>query len=127
MGTSSGHANKTLIPSAPVSASGNSTVFDNHNYAGANIGINVTAVSGTTPSMTAFVEGLDEASGVWYPVLQSAPITSTGFTLLSIYHGIAVVANQSASAVLPATFRVRWAITGTTPSFTFTVGACMLK
>lgn len=101
-------------------------VFDNHNYRGAHIGVNVTAISGVLPVLTVYIEGLDTVSGQWYPLLVSASIGAVGFNRLSIYPGITPVANQAVSNVLPATWRIRYTVSsGATVTATF--GACMLR
>ena len=73
----------------------------------------VTAVSGTTPSMTIFVEGQDD-EGNWFTLYSPAAITATGDTEQSIGPAL------QTDVVVPPVVRLRWAITGTTPSFTFT-------
>lgn len=101
-------------------------VFDNHNYRGAHIGVNVTAITGTLPVLVVYIEGQDPTSQQWYPLLVSASIGTVGFNRLTVYPGIAVVANQAASNVLPATWRIRYTVSaGATVSATF--GACMLR
>jgi hypothetical protein len=75
------------------------------------VDINVTAVSGTTPSMTLYVER-QGADGNWYPIWTSSAITATGQTTTSVGPGCAT------TAVVTSILRFRAAITGTTPSFT---------
>src|SRR5437016_5521673 len=90
-----------------------------------NIGVNVTAISGTSPTLTVTIQGKDQASGQYYTILASAALNATGFTLLSVAPGIPAVANASANAVMPSTFRVSYTIGGTTPSVTATIGAAL--
>lgn len=73
--------------------------------------VNVTAVSGTTPSMTLTIE--DSLDGTnWRPaVVSSAAITATGTYFMNIATG-----TNFADRI-----RLKWTITGTTPSFTFSV------
>lgn len=117
------NTNKTLLTLAAAAVSGSIPALDNPFWCGVQIGINITAITGTTPTLTVIIEGLDEASGVYYPLLSSAALAATGFTLLSLYPGIATAANASASQALPKSWRVRYVIAGTTPAVTATIGA----
>lgn len=93
---------------------------------GVAVGVNISALTGTTPTLTVFVEGYDGASGQWYTLLQSTALNAVGFTLLRVYPGLTAAANSAANAVLPATWRVRTVIGGTSPAVTATVGASTL-
>lgn len=73
--------------------------------------LDVTVVSGTSPNLTVFVE--DSLDGTnWNPVGTFAAKTATGREVINI---TTPFANR---------IRVRWAITGTNPSFTFSVIVC---
>lgn len=98
--------------SAAQTASGSTGPLNAGEQQQLEVNINVSAVSGTTPSMTCVVEGLDPA-GAWYPLWTSAAITATGDTSQAIGAGL-----QTDVVVTPI-IRFRWTITGTTPSFTF--------
>lgn len=74
-----------------------------------NILANVTAVSGTTPSLALSLEWWDEALAAW--AVADPPDAFTAITATS-----AIIKKFEVKTV---TYRVRWAITGTTPSFTF--------
>ena len=89
------------------------------------IGVNITAITGTTPSLTVIVEGKDVASGVYYPILTSAALTAAGFTLLQVYSGAPNTPNVTANSPLPRTWRVRTVIAGTTPAVTATIGSSL--
>lgn len=86
--------------------------------------VDVTAVSGTTPTMTLQIQWRDPASGKWYniPWAVTASITTTGTYVLTVWSGLTTVANSVVNAILPATIRLSFTIGGTTPSFTFTAG-----
>lgn len=99
----------------------------NVNSRGVQVGINVTALTGTTPTVTVTVQGRDAASGTYYTLLASAAISATGFTLLTVYPGLTAAANSVASQVLPATWRVIATVAGTAPAATLTVGASMVN
>ena len=97
----------------------------NVNSRGAQVGVNITAATGTAPTLQVIVEGKDP-SGTYYTVFASAALVAApGFTLLSVYPGLtssAVVGTQ----VLPRTWRVRTVIGGTTPAVTATVSASVI-
>ena len=78
--------------------------------------INVTAVSGGTPSMVITLEGKDE-DGAYITLATLAAITAANKVAASFG---ADTANNTA---LPATLRITFTITGSTPSFTFTASA----
>lgn len=125
MSTLAQNANKTIVALAAAAAGGNTANLDNAFWAGVQLGINITAITGTAPTLTVIIEGQDDASGVWYAMLTSAALTATGFTLLTIYPAVAAVANVSVPQVLPKTWRVRYAVAGTTPSVNATIGASL--
>lgn len=92
-----------------------------------NLGINVTALTGTTPTLTVTVQGKDFASGTYYNILSSVAISATGFTLLQVGAGLTATANSIANANLPRTWRVSCAIGGTGgPTVTATIGASLI-
>lgn len=75
------------------------------------VGINVTAVSGTTPSLQPYLEVLG-SDGVWYQVWKPSAITAAGQT-------VAVIGPDTSSpAAWTNQARLRLEVTGTTPSFT---------
>lgn len=122
----SNHDKSALLTLAAQTTSVNGADQTNINGRGVQVGVNITALTGTAPMLTITIQGKDAASGVYYNLLQSAAITATGFTLLTLYPGAAATANVSAPQVLPATWRVIAAIAGTTPAVTATVGASQI-
>lgn len=102
---------------ASVASSGTRTVNGNSNQVECKshriaFMVNVTAVSGTTPSMACTVQWSNDGT-TWFdgdPVDAMTAITTTGAKAKDF-----VTRGQFA--------RLAWAITGTTPSFTFTVDA----
>lgn len=125
MSTLAQNANKTILALAAAAAGGNTANLDNAFWTGVQLGINITAITGTTPTLTVIIEGQDDASGIWYSLLSSAALSATGFTLLTLFPAVATVANVSVPQVLPKTWRVRYAIAGTTPAVTATIGASL--
>jgi hypothetical protein len=73
--------------------------------------LDVTAASGTTPNLTVFVEStLDGTNWDVLPGGTFAAKTAAGREVINL-----------TAPVVARRLRVRWAITGTTPSFTFSV------
>ena len=101
----------TILASAARTASGNSSSpIDVAAYAGGVIAIDVTAVSGTSPSMTVNVVTCSDSgtSNCGFVHTASSAITATGKTLLKV--------NNFGRFV-----RIEYTISGTSPSFTFSV------
>lgn len=103
---------QVVAASAARTASGNSGAFTltegNQNLS---VLVDVTVVSGTTPSMTISVEWSDDSGTTFAqadPADAMTALTTTG-TKAKIFQ------------VKAPWFRVVWTITGTTPSFTFSV------
>jgi hypothetical protein len=118
-------ANYTLAfeTSSAKTSSSTSANVTNHNGRGGYIQINVTAVSGSSPTLTCRVQ-YSVDSGTNFVDLdttnaQTASITTTGLYQLRVYPGIAAVANSACNAALPRTWRLAWTIGGSSPSFTF--------
>ena len=130
MGMSAGITANTntsaLVTLAAATVGGNSGDLTNINGRGIQIGINVTAITGTTPTFTVTLLGKDTASGVYYPLLVSAALLAVGFTQIVVYPGATPVANLSASQPLPRTYQISYAIGGTTPAVTATIGASII-
>lgn len=74
---------------------------------GVTVHINVTAVGGTTPSVTFQIQESLDGGTTWALLAASSPVTATGMVPLRYIgpHGQHI--------------RLAWLITGTTPSFTF--------
>ncbi len=99
----------TLLASGARTASGNSSNIDVRYVDSADILINVTAVSGTNPELVVAVKGLDEITGVWKTLVVTDPITAVGQYWLQL------------EPIRFRVIRVDYTVTGTTPSFTFSV------
>ena len=98
--------------SAAQTVTGNSAAISATGYQSVLIGVNITAVSGTSPTMTLSLQSLG-ADGIQYTLWSSASQTATGQVVTSVGPGMAQ-AQQ-----LGQTIRLVWTIGGTTPSFTF--------
>lgn len=116
----------TLVTHSAAAAGVNGADQTNAVGRGVHVVVDITAITGTSPTLTVTIEGKDAASGKYYTLLASAALAAVGTTLLTVYPGVTAAANASASQVLPRTWRVRTAIGGTTPAVTATVGASVV-
>lgn len=113
----------TPLPQATqTAATVNSLPQTNNSYRGGHFIINVITV--TSGTYTPHVQGYDPASGLWYDILVGSAISASGTTVLKVYPGIGVVANGSASDILPLTWRIQL-IGASTPSMIMSVDAYM--
>jgi len=118
----------TVLPSATRTASGVSSDQTNHNAKGGIVHLRVTAVSGTFAAgegLSIRVDAKDPVSGTYHRITEFiGPYTSPGHWILVCYAGATDVAGSFEGrndVPIPRTWRVRYEITGTTPSFTFSV------
>ena len=100
---------------------------DNPSSRGVAVVIDITAKSGTI-DVVVTIQKKDKASGKYIDVLSSASLTVVGTTVLTMHPDLTAAANSIAKDVLPEQWRVRIVSgAGVTPSFTATVGACLLS
>lgn len=118
-------AGGTIEASAARTATANGTTITNASGRGAMFYVNVTAASGTTPTLVVQLQVQDPVSLSWIDIsgAATAAITGTGLSMLTVAPGISEAANTKVSQGLPRTYRFRWTIGGTSPSFTFSIGA----
>lgn len=114
-----------VIALTAASAGATGAQLDGTNYRGAMLLINVSAISGTSATLTVTIKGVD-ANGNAYTILASAGITATGLTVMKVYPGLTAAANTVANDVIPVNWRIDTAISGTSPSVTATINAVML-
>lgn len=119
MGSTTSTSGATL---AAAAVGGNGTDISTGGRIGCKLVIDVTAISGTTPTLTVTLQGKDPVSGKYYNILSSAAISTVSTTVLTVYPGLTAAANATASDILPGTVRVVTAVAGTTPAVTATVG-----
>ncbi len=110
VGSTVGYAEEIVVASAARTATGEQLLSG---FGGADtlrVQLNTTAVSGTSPSMTVTVE--DTLDG-------------TNYNVIDTFTAVTATNRQVRDLVPPKVWadriKVRWAITGTTPSFTFDV------
>jgi len=102
------HINRIDVSSSGRTTSGDSGSLDTDGMGMINSYIDVTAVSGTNPTLDIFAEASDDNSD-WFPFIQSQRFTTTGNKR---FQGIRIAGKY---------YRYRWVIAGTTPSFTFSI------
>lgn len=122
---SGGKQNIGALSLSGASASGASRDFQSSAGRGAVVVIDVTAITGTSPSLTVTVEGKDPHTGKYYTILASAARTVAGTTVLRIGPGLTAAANAVANDLMPRDFRISYAIAGTTPSVSAKVGVLL--
>lgn len=110
-----------VVSSAARTTSGQSSAIDNESAVGALFIVDVSSVSGTSPTLDVSIEAQDPASGAWVTIATMSTISTTGTNLLTIHPAVTESAGRKVSDVLPRRFRVAWTIAGTNPSFTFSV------
>jgi hypothetical protein len=115
-----------IVTLSNTSVTGNSADLANTNAKGVIVGINLTAVTGTLPTLVTTIQGKDTASGTYYNMLSSVSIGATGFIVMSLYPTLSAVTNLVSNSILPKTWRVVYTIGGAAPSFTGTIGACLI-
>jgi len=95
--------------SGTTTASGNTADIDVSRYSSIELILKVTAVSGTSPVLSVYIEGKFTATNDYKTLVYQENISSTGIWFFTI--------SQLAFRYI----RVRWVVGGTSPSFTFTV------
>lgn len=115
----------TVFSSAARTASENSSDQVNSSWRGVRLFLHISASSGTTPTLDLKIQVKDPVSSQYIdlPGGSFAQKTGTGTDELTVFPGIAAVANRAVSQCLGRTWRVVATIGGTTPSFTFSVAA----
>lgn len=118
-------AGVTVETSAARTTTANGTTTTNASGSGAMFYINVSASSGTLPTLVVQLQVQDPVSLAFIDVAgaATASLVTTGLVMLTVAPGIVEATNTKVSQGLPRTYRFRWTIGGTTPSFTFSIGA----
>jgi len=118
----------TVLASATRTASGNSADQTNYNAKGVILRLNITAVSGTAPTLDVRVQGKDVAAANYYTLAAFTQKTSTGAHILVVHPGVTDVQArlEEQDVPIPRTWRISYTIGGTNPSFTFSVAAAYI-
>lgn len=119
--------NLTALRMLNATASANGPDLDNLSARAAQVVIDITSITGTTPTATFTVQGKDEASGKYYTILASAALNAAGTTVLKIGPGLTAAANSVANDILPRTFRVICTTGGTVTDLDATVGVSLIN
>jgi hypothetical protein len=101
-------------PLSAATSSGQSTGIVTTGYSAIGLDINITAATGTNPTLQ-FQYNRYGNDGLLYPIWQS-PIITTADTVSA-----SIGAELSISQFIGLTNVITWTITGTTPSFTFSI------
>lgn len=112
-----------VFASEARTASANSDAVSTFTAPGGVFFLNISAASGTSPTLDVKIQHKDPISGefVDVPGASFAQKTATGTDSLTIYPGVAETANRSVSDILGDEVRAVATIGGTTPSFTFSL------
>ena len=103
-----------------------SALLGTNGAAGVKVVVDITAITGTSPTLQVTIQGRDPASGQNWTILASANLTATGLTVLTVYPSLTAVANLVANDAMPPIFQVQWAIGGTSPQVTATIGVHLI-
>jgi hypothetical protein len=97
--------------SGTVTANGNTADINVEHFSAMELALKVTSVSGTNPVLNVYIEGKFDTSGDYKVLVSQEGITGTGTWFFTI------------TQLIFKTIRVRWSVTGESPSFTFRVDA----
>jgi len=99
----------------------NSQDMANRYSRGANVFVNITTE--TTASVVVALQGADQSSKSYFDVCVTGAITTTGFTVMSIYPGIATTGSKSANCngPMPGIYRLEVRVGGSNPQLTMAV------
>jgi len=116
----------TVLPSATRTTSGSSAAQTNYNARGVIVFVEVTAVSGTAPTLDIYLSGRDPTTGSYKYLAKLPQITAAGSHQLLVYPGatdIQAYIEGKNDIPLPRIWGLTYVIGGTNPSFTFSAGA----
>lgn len=113
-----------------ASAGGNPNLEGDYNVQGAFFLIDITALSGTSPTLTVRVQYTIDGV-TWHDLdttnAQTTALNATGKTVLKVYPGLTAAANAACNSPLPPVHRLAWTIGGSaTPTVTFSTAATYL-
>jgi hypothetical protein len=120
-----GNSEITGLAAAARTASVNTTDQTLYNGRGIRVYVNVT-VYGGAGSLTVNLKVKDQLAGGYFLVLASAPIVATGLYCLTVYPGIAAVANVAANDVLSRVWRAE-VVAADATSHTYSLGLVHLN
>lgn len=112
----------SILASAARSASANSADITNYSHSCVHVVLNATVLTATSVTLT--IQGKDAVSGSYYTILAGGAVATAGTNVYKVCPGITSAASSS-SDVMPRTWRVSIAQTGTTA--TYSVGASLVN
>lgn len=115
---------RTMFSSGARTATANSARFRrNANTVGLAFHLDISAASGTSPTLDVKIQAYDAVSGTYVDVTGAAfaQKTGTGTSRLVVHPALTASANVAVSQLAPEMFRAVATIGGTTPSFTFSL------
>ena len=113
----------TVKTSAAQTASANGADVTVYNLKAAQLVLDATTVTGTTPTLDVIIQGKDTLSGKYYTLGTFPQLTAAGTKRMVIGLGVgSTVADARSSEPLPRIIRYVSTITGTDPSFTYSIG-----
>ncbi|MGH6933669.1 MAG: hypothetical protein ACREEE_14695 [Dongiaceae bacterium] len=114
----------TAFAAAARGATTNRGDLENRTGRGVRLWLNITAASGSTPTLDIKLQWKDPVSGLYFdiPGANFPQKPAAGTDDLTVYPGIAETATEAVSDVIPRNWRAVATIGGTTPSFTFSLG-----
>lgn len=115
--------NRKLADLVAAAVGANSNDVENQLGSSLILVIDITALTGTTPTLTVTIQGKDPHSGKYYTILASAALNATGTTVLRVFPSATAAANLAANDIMPRIWRVSYAIGGTTPAVTAKISA----
>ena len=118
----------TLLASAARTTTTNGAALANPNHRGIALHLNITAFSGTSPTIQLRINAINPVTGspfvIWLPAAQPA---ATGEFLYVLYPDtVAMTTTVAMNGILPRPFSVDVVIGGTTPSITFSLSYSLL-
>jgi hypothetical protein len=102
------HVNQVDVTSATRTINGNTASLDSYGFGMISFIINITAIAGTNPTMQISFDVSEDGTN-WFELIKTVRFTATGISRLQ---------RISLSAKY---YRFRWTLTGSTPSFTFSI------
>lgn len=119
----------TYFTSSARTSTTNGALAMNHRGKGVSLHLDITAASGSSPTLDIKLQGYDELGEDYFdiPGAAFAQATGTGTDELVLYPGVAETSNVSVSDVLPRVSRAVATIGGSSPSFTFTLGGSLIE
>lgn len=112
-----------IVPPGAQTVTFNSADFSDPSNCSGMFFLNITAASGTTPTLDIKIQNKSDLTGGYVDIPNAAFTQKVGVTtdFIVIAPTIAAVANKTISQFLAKTFRAVVTIGGTTPSFTFSL------